>query len=401
MKKHTLIFLSLFFTSCSYTNVLPYFGLSGNQVEEYQGVGVKLLWSTDIGHERIFKTGTLQPVFSDNNSYTIDSEGLITSIDLSSGKIKWVHDLDLDVSSGLTMHNNMLFFGTNDGKYYGYKLDKLSSSYDFFNKLDITSLFRTSSVESDLLVQLLSEVSSPGLGIGNLIFIKLDDGNTVAINIENSKIEWKYKGRNVPLSMKGAGAIVNSSNNLFVARDDGNLISLKKGTGKLNWITSISARSGRNELESLRDIEMTPLVRDGVIFVGSFQGNLISADVFNGNLIWSKPMSVLSNITIDENNVYAADSKGYIFALDRFSGFTKWKLKLENNLIGTQSFSHDKYIINISTKGHVMVIDKDQGKILSLSKVVDSIDNQVKGVLINKILYIASKNGRLNAIKID
>ena len=404
MTKHILIFLSLFFTSCSYMNALPSlpdFGFNNNKVEEYGDMGIKLLWSTDIGQERSFKTGTLQPAFSNNHSYTIDSEGLITSIDLSSGKIKWIYDLDLKVSSGLAFHNDMLFFGTNDGKYYGYKIDKLSSSYGFLDKIDITALFQKSSIKADLLVQLPSEVSSPGLGIDNLIFVKLDDGSTVAINIENSKIEWNYKGRNVSLSMKGSGSIVNLNSNLFIARDDGNLISLKKNTGKLNWLISISPRSGRNELESLRDIEMVPLIKDGVVFIGSFQGNLVSIDAFNGNLIWSKPMSVLSNIAIDMDNVYVADSKGYIFALDRFSGFTKWKLKLENNLIGTQTFSYNKYIINISTKGHVMVIDKTQGKILSLSKVVDDIDNQAKGVLTDKILYIASKNGRLNAIKID
>ena len=401
MKKYTLIVLSLFFTSCSYTNALSYFDFSNKQAEEYQNISVKLLWSTNVGQERSFKTGVLQPVFFNNNSYIIDSEGLITSIDLSSGKVKWVHDLDLDVSSGLSLHNNMLFFGTNDGKYHGYKIDRLASSYGFFDKLDITSLFQKSSIEPDLLVQLLSEASSPGLGIDNLIFIKLDDDNTVAINIEDSKVEWKYKGRNVPLSMKGSGAIANLNSNLFIARDDGNLISLKKDTGKLNWIISISPRSGRNELESLRDVEMTPFVKDGIVFVGSFQGNLISVDAFNGNLIWSKPMSVLSNIYVDEGNVYVADSKGYIFSLDRFSGFTKWKLKLENSLIGTQSFSNDKYMINISTKGHIMIIDKTQGKILSLVDVINDIDNQVKGVLIDKILYITSKNGRLNAIKID
>ena len=231
MKKHILIFLSLFFTSCSYMNTLPSlpdFGFNNNKVEEYGDMGVKLLWSTDIGQERSFKTGTLQPAFSDNHSYTIDSEGLITSIDLSSGKIKLIHDLDLKVSSGLAFHNDMLFFGTNDGKYYGYKIDELSSSYGFLDKIDITALFQKSSIKPDLLVQLPSEVSSPGLGIDNLIFIKLDDGNTVAINIENSKIEWNYKGRNVSLSMKGSGSIVNLNCNLFIARDDGNLISLKK-----------------------------------------------------------------------------------------------------------------------------------------------------------------------------
>ena len=401
MNKYTLIVLSLFFTSCSYTNALSYFDFSNDKVKEYQNVNIELLWSTNIGQERSFKTGVLQPIFFNNDSYTIDSEGLITSIDLSTGNVKWVHDLDLDVSSGLSLHNNMLFFGTNDGKYHGYKIDRLASSYTFFDKLDVTALFQKSSIKPDLLVQLLSEVSSPGLGIDNLIFIKLDNGNTIAINIEDSKIEWEYKGRNVPLSMKGSGSIANLSNNLFVARDDGNLISLKKDTGKLNWLISISPKSGRNELESLRDIEMTPFVKDGTIFIGSFQGNLISVDAFNGNLIWSKPMSVLSNIDVDEENVYVADSKGHIFSLDRFSGFTKWKLKLENNLIGTQSFSHNKYIINISIKGHVIVIDKTQGTILSFVNVIDDIDNQVKGVLADKVLYITSKNGRLNAIKID
>ena len=53
-------------------------------------------------------------------------------------------------------------------------------------------LFKKSSIKPDLLVQLLSEVSSPGLGVDNLIIIKLDDGNTVAINIENSKIDNVY-----------------------------------------------------------------------------------------------------------------------------------------------------------------------------------------------------------------
>jgi len=149
MKKYILIILSLFLTSCSYTNALSYFDFSNKQIEEYQNISVKLLWSTDVGQERSFKTGVLQPIFFNNTSYTIDSEGLITSIDLSSGKIKWVYDLDLDVSSGLSLHNDMLFFGTNDGKYHGYKMDKLASSYSFFDKFEITSLLQASSVKPD------------------------------------------------------------------------------------------------------------------------------------------------------------------------------------------------------------------------------------------------------------
>ncbi len=401
MKKYIIIILSLFISSCSMSNPLGYFDFVANQTQEFQGVKVKLLWSTDIGEERSYKTGTLQPVFSNNVSYTIDSEGRVTAIDLSSGSIKWVYDLELNVSSGLSLHQNMLFFGTSDGKYYGYEIDSLNSSYGLLDRLNITSLLRESLIKPDVFVQLISEVSSTGLGIDNLMFIKLDDGNTVAVNIDNSTIEWQYKGKNVPLSMKGSGSISNLNNNLFIARDDGNLVSLSKDSGKLNWLVSISPKSGRNELESLRDIEMTPYVKDGLVFVGSFQGNLVSVDAFSGNIIWSTPMSVLSNIDIDENYIYVADSYGAIFALDRFSGFIKWKITLANSLVGTQSFSHDKYLINVSTNGYIMVIDKEKGRLLTSVSLLSDVDNQVRGLLLDKILYITSRNGRLNAIKID
>ena len=401
MKKYIIIILSLFISSCSMSNPLGYFDFVANQTQEFQGVKVKLLWSTDIGEERSYKTGTLQPVFSNNVSYTIDSEGRVTAIDLSSGSIKWVYDLELNVSSGLSLHQNMLFFGTSDGKYYGYEIDSLNSSYGLLDRLNITSLLRESLIKPDVFVQLISEVSSTGLGIDNLMFIKLDDGNNVAVNIDNSTIEWQYKGKNVPLSMKGSGSISNLNNNLFIARDDGNLVSLSKDSGKLNWLVSISPKSGRNELESLRDIEMTPYVKDGLVFIGSFQGNLVSVDAFSGNIIWSTPMSVLSNIDIDENYIYVADSYGAIFALDRFSGFIKWKITLVNSLVGTQSFSHDKYLINVSTNGYIMVIDKEKGRLLTSVSLLSDVDNQVRGLLLDKILYITSRNGRLNAIKID
>jgi hypothetical protein len=45
--------------------------------------------------------------------YTIDSHGLISAIKLLDGNTLWTASLDMKVSSGLTIHNKNIFFGTN------------------------------------------------------------------------------------------------------------------------------------------------------------------------------------------------------------------------------------------------------------------------------------------------
>ena len=48
-----------------------------------------------------------------------------------------------------------------------------------------------------------------------------------------------------------------------------------------------------------------------------------------------------------------------------------------------------------------MVINKSDGQLMTSLSLINDVDNQVKGLLLDKTLYIHSKDGRLNAIKID
>ena len=403
MKRLITISLSLFISSCTSLNIDPYLDLlSPNHLsKDIDNVDVSLVWSKDIGEERDYKTGVLQPIFKDGISYTIDSQGYVSAINLSSGKPVWVYDLDMNVSSGLGMHDNKIFFGTNDGMYYGFNIDKLATPYSFLDNLDFINLLDDTKVEPDVSIQLRSEASSPAVGIDNLIFIKLDDGDTASINLDQSLLEWNYKGRNVPLSMKGSAAIATLNNNIFVPRDDGNIISLVANTGKLNWLVSISARSGRNELESLRDVEITPIIDNGVLYIGSFQGNLVSIDIFTGSIIWSKPMSVISHLSVDSSYLYASDNSGSIYALDKYDGSVVWKQSMPEQIITTQTHVIAEYLVTLSTQGHIIILNKEDGRLLTKKDILSDIDPQSKGLMIDKLLYIVSKDGRLNAIKIN
>tara|TARA_B100001769_G_scaffold196571_1_gene156847 strand:- start:506 stop:1336 length:831 start_codon:yes stop_codon:yes gene_type:complete len=273
--------------------------------------------------------------------------------------------------------------------------------YSILDNLDFINILDDSTLKPDLEIQLKSEAASPAIGIDNLVFIKLDDGDTVAIDYIDKSIAWNYKGRNVSLSIKGSGAIASMNNNIYVPRDDGNLISLLASSGKLNWLVSISARSGRNELESLRDIEITPIIDNGILYIGSYQGNLIAVDIYTGSLLWSRPVSVMSNLSNDDQALYVSDYSGFIYGIDRYDGSIIWKYATSKNIVPTQTFVMDELVISFTTNGYIIILNKQDGELLTYKKILSDIDPQAKGILSNKYLYIISKDGRLNAIKVN
>ena len=387
-------------TDKSFFSNLIFWDISDNK--KIMNLNPDVIWSNDIGESQDSASSILQPTYDNQSTiYTIDTDGAITSTNIETGDENWSYDLDIDVTSGLAVHNNHLFFGASDGVFYGYKIEHFNRDIKYLEKLNIMNVFDDSTIQPDIKIQLKSEAVSPAIGIDNLIYVKLSDGDTVAINYEKEVIEWIHKGRNIALSIKGTAAISYDYENIYVARDDGNLISLSYDTGKLNWLVSISPRSGRNELESLRDIEMSPLIQDGAVYVGSYQGNLISVDTISGNIIWSTPISVYANLAIDDSNIYATSNDGIIYAIDRYNGNKVWEAQFNKNLLFPQPTVFDNYVVSFSTQGDLIVLDKNNGKTIHFEELLDEIDYQSNVLFINKILYIVSRNGRLNAIKIN
>ena len=112
-------------------------------------------------------------------------------------------------------------------------------------------------------------------------------------------------------------------------------------------------------------------------------------------------MSVLSNLSVDDENVYVSDNSSNVYAIDKYSGRNIWKTSMNGSVNSTQQFLYDKYTVSLSNEGHIIIIDKANGKLLSFKTLIGDVDSQARGVMRDKILYIASKDGRLNAIKIN
>ena len=106
-------------------------------------------------------------------------------------------------------------------------------------------------------------------------------------------------------------------------------------------------------------------------------------------------------MTVDDKAIYVSDYSGSVHALDRYDGSVLWTESMTNSIIPIQTFVMNESVISLTTSGHIFILNKNDGKILTFKKILGEIDPQSRGVLSDKYLYIVSKNGRLNAIKIN
>ena len=56
--------------------------------------------------------------------------------------------------------------------------------------------------------------------------------------------------------------------------DNGKLMALRLADGKYVWETSIAIPKGRSEIERLVDLDVDPIVINGVIYIASYQAEL-------------------------------------------------------------------------------------------------------------------------------
>ena len=319
----------------------------------------ELQWSTSTNEGISGNTAYLKIVKDNNYLYSVDSEGLLTAVSMRNGDIQWQIATNHDVSSGLSIVDNKLCFGTVNAKLLCFTIESLAmhSYTPIIDTLKNSTTF--SKISGDIEIDLITELASPISSINNLYLLKLDNDDLYLIDPKSQDIIWKSESQNIPLRTKGASMPLIYDDNVFVARDNGSVSSYDQTNGTLKWFTIISSRSGRNDLESQRDAEMNILIQDNKIYYGHYQGDISSIDMASGNIIWSSPFSFINNIFIYKNSIYGATTDNFLVSIDQASGFLNWKKNFKKTI--TEPFMINNIIMTFTTDGILNAYERDTG----------------------------------------
>jgi len=240
----------------------------------------------------------------------------------------------------------------------------------------------------------------------NSIFFSDEKGNIYNYDYVNNKIIWEIKiydstYNSIP---KNISLLVNN-NYLFASDNLGYIYSIDVKNGKVVWqsnygvsfssnlnlykdILYVTNQNGRlysfNSVDGQKLISFETLsgiinakkdnisIFNNVLVFSNDVGNVTALDLDKKKVLWSKNIILqnylnankvfsISNILIDNSNVYVSSNLGDLYCVQIDTGIVKWSyhfLSSQNHIV------NETYLFVLTDNGYVVAFDKNKGNIL-------------------------------------
>ena len=145
--------------------------------------------------------------------------------------------------------------------------------------------------------------------------------------------------------------------------------------------------------------EATAVIADGVVYVGSFDGNLYAIDLATGNKKWAfkTDLGFSAGAAVRDGRIIAGDADGKVYCLDT-DGILTWTFEAGGEINGGPNFYKDQVLIG-SQNATLYWLNAADGKKVMEYKIADQI-RSLPTVVENRA-FLAGCDGKLHIINLD
>jgi outer membrane protein assembly factor BamB len=121
---------------------------------------------------------------------------------------------------------------------------------------------------------------------------------------------------------QGWAAPVAVDNTILVTLQRAKLTAIDQQTNQQTW--QFPAKDAKNI--DLKAIYGTPVVGDGRVYVGGFDGTLYALDLATGDVLWQQKTdaAIVGGAALADGTVYVGSSDNKLYAFDATSGASRW-----------------------------------------------------------------------------
>ncbi|MHC1480611.1 outer membrane protein assembly factor BamB [Frateuria aurantia] len=285
-------------------------------------IAIKQVWDARIGKGAGLSGIRLRPTYADGRLYVISTDGHIAALDAATGKTLW--------ERSTRMRSRWLWLGRKATRYpdaYYSAGPVVVGDQLLVGTLDghVYSLDAKTG-EERWHAELAGEVLSAPAVAGDQVIVRTEDGRVYSLNRNTGVREWANDDSNLPaLTLRGNSAVLAVNGVVFMATDDGKLVSLRLDNGEKLWEQLLASGEGRTDIERLNDADGDVVLDGTTLYATAYHGNLTAVDGPSGRPLWSRPFSSATTPYVSNNAIYATNEDSEVWAFDKTGGTDMWR----------------------------------------------------------------------------
>lgn len=242
------------------------------------------------------------PAVAGGGVYAAGADGTLARFD--EGKVVWRIQVGQALSGGVGSNGRLVAVGTAKGEVL---------TFDAANGKPLWQ----AQVSSEIL-------AAPTVGDG-VVIVRSGDARIFAFEANDGKRRWVYQRNTPTLSLRSHVGVVLGGRAILAGFPGGKLVALSPANGGALWEGAVALPKGTTELERVADLTSAPVVYGSQVCAVAYQGRVACFELSNGSLLWSRDVSSVAGLDVDQKGVYVSDEKGTVLAFDRQSGASLWK----------------------------------------------------------------------------
>jgi len=332
-------------------------------------------WSVNVGDGQGRRYNRLRPIVDGDTLFAASENGEVYAIDKASGEVLWRERTGTTITGAVGAGGNMVLLGTRDARVIALE----QSSGELLWEASVSS-----------------EVLAPPASDGRVVAVQTIDGRLIALDPANGQQRWVYETTVPALSLRGNSKPVISGNVVIAGFSSGIVAGVDASNGFLLWEQRIAVPQGRYDIERIIDIDGDPVIVGNVVYLGSYQGNLMGLDVQTGRIVWGLPGSTYHNLALGLGNIYWVDSFSQIHAVQNNTERTVWdndSLRLRR-ITGPATFNN--FVAVADFEGYLHVLSQIDGHFVARTR-VDRKGVRAPIVTDGRRIFVYGNSGRLAA----
>ncbi|EKT55711.1 outer membrane protein assembly factor BamB [Providencia sneebia] len=341
-----------------------------------------IVWDKSVGNGVAQFYSDLSPAWDGSAVYAADRKGLVKAFDLDSGKELWSVDLSKRtgflssnlsalLSGGLTVSGDNIYIGTERGTVIALNKEDGAVVWD---------------------VEVAGEALSRPTESNGLVMVHTSNGMLQALDVTNGEIKWTVNLETPSLSVRGESAPAVAFGAAIVGGDNGRVSAVLLSQGQLIWQQRISQVTSSTEIGRLDDVDMTPIIDDGVIYAIAYNGTLAALDMRSGQIMWKRDLGSVNNMVLSGENLYLVDQNDRVLSIRKSDGVTLWSQEdlLHRGLTAPEMFNG--YLVVGDKEGYLHWLDMSTGGFVAQNK-LNSSGLQSRPVVASDKLMVQARNG--------